>query len=145
MYNLYDELRGASFEQILKQSEELLFLFSSVNRPMGTRGRRVLPVQSAISVCARPDGTMSFNFASRAVQAMMLDAVPEAEALCDELGRKMQLNRAHGRKGRETFGKLGSEVVIFLEGLRTTGPLDTDEIRDLTLESVRSPLLPALL
>lgn len=144
MYESSLDFRNLAFDQLLKQANELLFEYRSVNRPNAARGRRVLPVQSEFSVSAHPNGMMSFNFASRAVQAMMLDAVPDAEAMRDELGRRMVLDRGQARKGRETFDRLGREVVIFLEGLRYTGPLDTDEIKDFAVESVRSPLLPVL-
>lgn len=86
---------------------------------------------------------MSFNFASRAVQAMMLDTVPEAEALSDELGRRMVENSAHAKWGCGLSEGLEREVRVFLDGLRMTVPLDTNEIRDFAVESVRSPLLPA--
>jgi len=144
MYTSEADYKNLAFDQLLKQASDLLFEFRSVNRPLAARGRRVLPAQSEVSICAHPDGKISFNFASRAVQAMMLDAVPDAEAVRDELGRRIATSREQARKGRETYDKLGREVIHFLDGRRLTGPLDTDEIRDFAIESVRSPLLPAM-
>ena len=141
MYSLSFEFRSSSFEKLLKQAEEMVFQYGGVNDPLIAYGRGVLPVKSACAVSAKPDGTLSFNFSSRAVQEMMLESVIEAEAINDELADRMKKNRSASLKGSDICSRLSHEVSIFLDSLRGTGGLTVGEIRDFAFESVRSPLL----
>ena len=72
----------------------------------------------------------------------MLCLMPKLCAMNWVAGLPQTANR-RGKAGK-TYDKLGREVIHFLDGRRLTGPLDTDEIRDFAIESVRSPLLPAM-
>lgn len=110
MYSLSFEFRSSSFEKLLRLGEELVFQYGGVNRPMAAQGRGVLPVKSTCAVSAKPDGTLSFNFSSRAVQAMMLDSVIEAEAVNDELANRMKTNRTESLKGRDICSRLSHEA-----------------------------------
>jgi hypothetical protein len=140
MYSLSFEFRSVVFEKLLKQAEEMVFQYRGVNHPLIAHGRNVLPVKSASAVSARPDGTVSFNFSSRAVQAMMLESVIEAEAINDELADRMKANRSASLKGWDICSRLNHEVVYFLDSLRGIGGLTVDEMKDYVFESVRSSL-----
>jgi len=142
MSYLEEDFRRVSFDYLLRRAEELLFQYESVNQPLLAVGAGVLPAKSRVSISASVNGQLAFNFCSRAVQAMLLDAVPEADAIGDELGHRVAGSHVWASRGRNVCEKLNREVDTYLDSLRLTGALDVAELRDFLIESVRSPLAP---
>ena len=133
---MYEDFQNASFAHLLEQAEDYLFQYSCTNRPQEAYGVGVLPVNSTACVAASREGGVAFNFASKAVQGMMVYELPDAEAVIEELMQRMMLVENYRKAGEQVGLRLSMETETFLDSLRGMSALDAGEAVDFALSSV---------